>query len=44
MIDWVIGQLPPKDRDLVLASAENAFKAAEIYIRDGADKAMNDYN
>ena len=44
VIDWVIGKVPQNDLRLIEETAVKAAEACAVYIREGADKAMNRYN
>ncbi|MBQ9492927.1 MAG: aminoacyl-tRNA hydrolase [Oscillibacter sp.] len=44
MIDWVTGEPPMKDRELLLDAFRRAVRAAECVIRYGCQRAMNDFN
>lgn len=42
--DWVLSAFKDKDAELMADAAERAAEAAECYITDGAERAMNLYN
>ncbi len=44
MIDWVIGTPSQAERKILLDAFERAIDAAECIIRQGCQKAMNDFN
>ena len=44
MVNWVLGEVPQDLKNEYESAIENAVGAAEAIIRDGVDKAMNDYN
>ena len=44
MADWVLGKFQGEDKKAVEASVKRAADAAECLIREGVDKAMNQYN
>ena len=44
MADWVLGGFQGKDAEEIASAAQRAAEAVEVYIRDGADKAMNEFN
>jgi PTH1 family peptidyl-tRNA hydrolase len=44
MIDWVIGTPSKEERKILLESLKKAVEAAECIIRNGCQKAMNQYN
>jgi PTH1 family peptidyl-tRNA hydrolase len=43
-VDYVLGRMPPKERELVRDAASRAADAVEAAIRDGLDEAMNRFN
>ena len=44
MKDWVLSTFKNQDAADMADAAERAAKAAECYIREGADRAMNRFN
>ncbi len=44
MADWVLGKFAGEDLKTITQAIERAGKAAECYIQDGPDKAMNKFN
>ena len=42
--DWVLGAPKGKDAELFAQAAERAADAAECYISEGPERAMNKYN
>ena len=44
MADWVLGKFQGEDKKAVAAAVKRAADAAECLIREGVDKAMNQYN
>lgn len=44
LADYVLGHFQEDDRALIAESVEQAAEAAEVMIREGADKAMNQFN
>lgn len=44
MADWVLSSFKNQDAEDMLASAERAAQAAQCYITQGADRAMNRFN
>lgn len=44
MIGWVIGSFRNQEAAVVAEAAERAWDAAECYITEGADRAMNKFN
>ena len=44
MADWVMGKFQGEDKKAVEAAVKKAADAAECLIREGVDKAMNQYN
>ena len=44
MIDWVIGVPSQKEREVLLESFRRAVQAAECVVRDGCQRAMNNFN
>ena len=42
--NWVLGRMSEEDRKLFDTARDNAVKAIETFLRDGADAAMNRYN
>ena len=44
MADWVLGKFQGEDKTAVEAAVKKAADAAECLIREGVDKAMNQYN
>lgn len=44
MVDWVLSSFRGQDLEDMKASAAKAADAAECYIREGADRAMNKFN
>ena len=44
MADWVLGKVQGEDKKAVEAAVKKAADAAECLIREGVDKAMNQYN
>ena len=44
MADWVLGRFQGEDKKAVEAAVKKAADAAECLIREGVDKAMNQYN
>ena len=44
MADWVLGKFQGEDKKAVEAAVKRAADAAECLIREGVDKAMNQYN
>jgi PTH1 family peptidyl-tRNA hydrolase len=44
MADWVLSSFKGKDASDVEKAVQDAAQAIEIYIKDGADAAMNKYN
>ena len=43
-VDYVLGKMPPKERDLVQDAARRAADAVEAAIREGLQEAMNRFN
>ena len=44
MADWVLSSFKNQDAENMLAAAERAAQAAQCYITQGADRAMNRFN
>ena len=44
LADFVLSPLKPEEKDAVREGIENAAKAVEVILTDGADAAMNRYN
>ena len=44
MADWVLGKFQGEDKKAVESAVKKAADAAECLIREGVDKAMNQYN
>ncbi len=44
MADWVLSSFKNQDAEDMLAAAERAAQAAQCYITQGADRAMNRFN
>ena len=44
MADWVLGKFAGEDLKTITQAIERVGKAAECYIQDGPDKAMNKFN
>jgi PTH1 family peptidyl-tRNA hydrolase len=44
MADWVLGGFQGRDAEAIADAAQRAAQAVEVYIRNGADKAMNEFN
>ena len=44
MADWVLGKFQGEDKRAVESAVKKAADAAECLIREGVDKAMNQYN
>lgn len=44
MADWVLGRFQGEDKKAVEAAVKKAADAAECLIREGVDRAMNQYN
>lgn len=44
MADWVLGKFQGEDKKAVESAVKRAADAAECLIREGVDKAMNQYN
>ena len=44
MADWVLGKFQGEDKKAVEAAVKKAADAAECLIREGVDRAMNQYN
>lgn len=44
MADWVLASLKGQDAEVAASAAERAAEAVEVYIRDGANAAMNRFN
>ena len=44
MADWVLASFKNQDAEDMLAAAERAAQAAQCYIAQGADRAMNRFN
>ena len=44
MADWVLGKFTGEDLKTITQAIQRAGKAAECYIQDGPDKAMNKFN
>ncbi len=44
LANWVLGKMNENDRKLFDSAKENAVKAIETVLRDGADTAMNRYS
>lgn len=44
MADWVLGKFTGEDLKTITQAIQRAGKAAECYIHDGPDKAMNKFN
>ena len=44
MADWVLSSFKNQDAEDMLAAAERAAQAAQCYIAQGADRAMNRFN
>ncbi len=42
--NWVLGRMNEEDKKLFDTARDNAVKAIETFLRDGADAAMNRYN
>ena len=42
--NWVLGRMNEEDKKLFDNARDNAVKAIETFLRDGADAAMNRYN
>lgn len=43
-VDYVLGTMPPKERELVKGTAKRAAEAAETAVTDSIENAMNRYN
>jgi PTH1 family peptidyl-tRNA hydrolase len=43
-VDYVLGRMPPQERDLVRSASTRAADAVESVIADGIDNAMNRFN
>lgn len=44
MADWVLGTFKNGDSDAIAVAIRQAFEAAECYINDGPERAMNKFN
>lgn len=44
LANWVLGRMSSEDKELFDKAKENAVKAIETILRDGAESAMNRYN
>lgn len=44
MIDWVLGVFRNQDAEDISKAVQTAAEAIEVFLRDGADRAMNRYN
>jgi PTH1 family peptidyl-tRNA hydrolase len=44
MADWVLGHFSPEDAKVMDEAAKRAADAVEMVIRDGFDKAQNQYS
>jgi len=44
MIDWVLGKPQGEDRNAITEATKKAAQAVEVLLRDGADRAMNQFN
>lgn len=44
MADWVLGRLQGEDRKVLDDAAERAAEAVECFLKDGPQKAMNQFN
>ena len=44
LANWVLGRMSDEERNLFDKARDNAVKAIETFLRDGADAAMNRYN
>lgn len=44
MADWVLGTFKNKDAEDIAEAVKSAYAAVELYISEGADRAMNKYN
>lgn len=44
MIDWVLGVFRNQDAEDIAKAVQTAAEAIEVFLHDGADRAMNRYN
>jgi len=44
LVDWVLGRFPAEQEPLVREALTQAYKAARVIIREGAEEAMNQFN
>jgi PTH1 family peptidyl-tRNA hydrolase len=44
LVDWVLGKMPPADRDALAARAEDADAAVTLILQGRIDEAMNKYS
>ena len=44
MADWVLGSFKNQDADLIQEAVARAASAIEVYIAEGPERAMNQYN
>lgn len=44
MIDWVLGVFRNQDAEDIAKATQTAAEAIEVFLRDGAERAMNKYN
>lgn len=44
LVDWVLGKMPPADRDALAARAEDADAAVALILQGRIDEAMNKYS
>lgn len=44
VLDWVLGEFGPEEKPLVQAAIKRAAEAAEVWVKEGINRAMNEYN
>lgn len=44
MVAWVLGKFPPEERPVMEDAAERAAQAALLYLRQGPERAMAEFN
>ncbi len=44
VVDWVLGEFSPEEKQLVQGAILRAAEAAEVWVKEGINRAMNEYN
>ncbi|MDD3269613.1 MAG: aminoacyl-tRNA hydrolase [Syntrophomonadaceae bacterium] len=44
VVDWVLGGFHPDEKPLLQAAFAKAAEAAEVWVKEGINRAMNEYN